>query len=94
LKGYGNLGYILKDEKLIAETKGWLDKVFQSQQPNGYFGPSVVEDLHQVNKGNTPDLWPNMIMLWCMQSYYEYSKDNRVIPFMTKYFKVAVNRTG
>lgn len=87
LKGYGNLGYILKDEKLIAETKGWLDKVFQSQQPNGYFGPSVVEDLHQVNKGNTPDLWPNMIMLWCMQSYYEYSKDNRVIPFMTKYFK-------
>ena len=26
-------------------------------------------------------------MLWCMQSYYEYSKDARVIPFMTKYFK-------
>ena len=87
LKGYGNLGYVLKDEKIIAETKLWLDKVFESQQPNGYFGPRIVENDHQDNKGQTPDLWPNMLMLWCMQSYYEYSNDARVIPFMTKYFK-------
>ncbi len=87
LKGYGNLGYILKDEKIINETKSWLDKVFQSQQLDGYFGPRIVENEHQDNKGKSADLWPNMIMLWCMQSYYEYSKDPRVIPFMTKYFK-------
>ena len=87
LKGYGNLGYILKDEKIIAETKSWLDKVFQSQRADGYFGPSVIENDHQANAGGTPDLWPNMIMLWCMQSYYEYTNDARVIPFMTKYFK-------
>ena len=82
LKGYGDLGYILKDEKIIAETKSWLDKVFESQQPNGYFGPKAKPD-----KDGNIDLWPNMIMLWCMQSYYEYSHDSRVIPFMTKYFK-------
>ena len=87
LKGYGDLGCILKDEKIITETKSWLEKVFQSQQANGYFGPRIVENQHQDNKGATPDLWPNMIMLWCMQSYYEYSNDPRVIPFMTKYFK-------
>jgi len=87
LKGYGDLGYVLGDQKIINETKLWLDKVFQSQRPDGYFGPGVVENEHQDNKGKTPDLWPNMIMLWCMQSYYEYSKDARVIPFMTKYFK-------
>ena len=87
LKGYGNLGYILQDQKIISETKSWLEKVFQSQQPNGYFGPSIVENEHQDNKGKTPDLWPNMIMLWCIQSYYEWSKDPRVLPFMTKYFK-------
>ena len=87
LKGYGNLGYILKDEKMIAETKLWLNKVFESQQPNGYFGPRIIETAHQDNKGTSPDLWPNMLMLWCMQSYYEYSNDARVIPFMTKYFK-------
>jgi sugar lactone lactonase YvrE len=77
LKGYGDLGYILKDTTIIAETKRWLDKVFQSQRADGYFGPQMKE----------MDLWPNMLMLWCMQSYYDYSKDARVIPFMTRYFK-------
>ncbi len=87
LKGYGDLGYILNDKSIIAETKLWLNKVFQSQRADGYFGPAIVENQHQDNKGKTPDLWPNMIMLWCMQTYYEYSNDARVIPFMTKYFK-------
>lgn len=80
LKGYGDIGYILKDETMIGETKRWLEKVFQSQQPNGYFGPTIKD-------GEYVDLWANMIMLWTMQSYYEYSRDARVIPFMTKYFK-------
>jgi hypothetical protein len=87
LKGYGDMGYILHDQKIINETKSWLDKVFQSQTPDGYFGPHIVETQHQENKGETLDLWPNMIMLWCMQSWYEYSHDPRVIPFMMKYFK-------
>ena len=87
LKGYGDLGYILNDKSIIAETKIWLDKVFKSQQADGYFGPAIVENEHQDNSGSTPDLWPNMIMLWCMQSYYDYSKDARVLPFMTRYFK-------
>ena len=29
LKGYGDLGYILHDEKIITETKLWLEKVFK-----------------------------------------------------------------
>ena len=83
LKGYGDLGYELHDSSIISTTKDWLNKVFESQQPDGYFGPRAKEDA----KTKSVDLWPNMIMLWCMQSYYEYSKDERVIPFMTKYFK-------
>jgi len=91
LKGYGDLGYLLHDTAIIAETKRWLEKVFESQQPDGYFGPRVVENEHQDNKGQTPDLWPNMLMLWCMQSWYDYSHDPRVIPFMDKYFKWEMN---
>ena len=87
LKGYGDLGYILRDTAIISETRRWLDKVFESQTPDGYFGPRVVENEHQDNKGQTPDLWPNMLMLWCMQSFYDYTHDPRVIPFMTRYFK-------
>ena len=39
LKGYGNLAYILNDPKMIAETKTWIEGVFASRQPDGYFGP-------------------------------------------------------
>jgi len=87
LKGYGDLGYILNDKSIIDETKSWLEKVFQSQRTDGFFGPGEVERNNQNQIIKIPDLWPNMIMLWCLQSYYEYSQDARVIPFMAKYFK-------
>ncbi|MFA5326506.1 MAG: beta-L-arabinofuranosidase domain-containing protein, partial [Prolixibacteraceae bacterium] len=51
------------------------------QKPGGWFGPEVRSD-----KGNL-DFWPNMIVLFTLQNYYEYSHDQRVIDFMTNYFK-------
>ncbi|MFT4017661.1 MAG: glycoside hydrolase family 127 protein [Agriterribacter sp.] len=87
LKGYGDLAYLLQDAAMIAETKSWIEKVFESQQPDGYFGPHIIEKSKQHDKNAIPDLWPNMIMLWCLQSYYEYSNDASVISLMKKYFK-------
>jgi hypothetical protein len=84
LKGYADIGYMLKDQKMIAEAKFWIDAVLNNQRDNGDFGPA------RTNKGNR-DLWTNMPMLWCLQSYYEYSKDPRVIPFMTKYFQYELS---
>lgn len=87
LKGYGNLGYALNDANIIAETKLWLNKAFESQQPDGYFGPKLSPN----DRKEIPDLWPNMLMLWTLQSYYEYTNDARVIPFMLKYSKWLMN---
>jgi len=79
LKGYGDLAYILKDEKMIAETKIWIEAVINSQRANGNFGPLNLDNGKQ-------DFWPNMIMLYCLQSYYDYSHDSRILDFMTRYF--------
>jgi hypothetical protein len=84
LKGYANIGYMVGDKKMIAEAKFWIDAVLNNQRDNGDFGPAVER------KGNR-DLWTNMPMLWCLQSYYEFTKDPRVIPFMTKYFKYQLS---
>ncbi|WP_312194137.1 beta-L-arabinofuranosidase domain-containing protein [Sphingobacterium multivorum] len=84
LKGYANLGYILKDPKIITESKIWLEAALKSQRPDGYFGPLIL-------RNNKPDLWGNMLMLWCLQSYYEYSGDQRVLTLMTNYFKWQAN---
>ena len=97
LKGYANIGYITEDKEIIDEAKIWIEAALDSQRENGFFGPNFAwesyiadEDRNnelEVKKRKAIDFWPNMIMLYCLQSYYEYSKDNRVIELMTKYFK-------
>lgn len=81
LRGYGELAYILNDPQMIAETKVWIEGALRSQRDNGDFGPD-----QRFNDG-TRDYWANMLMLYCLQSYYEYSKDQRVLDLMTRYFK-------
>ncbi len=80
LKGYANIGYILEDEKIINEAKVWIEAALNSQREDGNFGPN-----RETHGGQ--DFWGNMIMLYCLQSYYEYSNDDRVINLMTNYFK-------
>lgn len=84
LKGYGNIGYILNDPAMIAETKVWIEGVLKSQREDGNFGPKSFNDGKQ-------DFWANMIMLYCLQSYYEYAHDERVINLMTRYFKFQLS---
>ena len=81
LKGYGDIAYMLGDKKMLAETKFWISAVLKNQRPGGDFGPVIYKGNHNR------DLWANMPMLWCLQSYYDYSHDARVISFMRRYFK-------
>ncbi|MFQ6098325.1 MAG: beta-L-arabinofuranosidase domain-containing protein, partial [Armatimonadota bacterium] len=78
LKGFGDLGYVLQDERIIREARKWIEAMLSSQEDDGYFGP-------RANKDNN-DLWPNMIALNVLQSFYEATGDERVLPFMTRYF--------
>lgn len=79
LKGYAECAYSLGDEKMLAESQFWMEAILASQKPDGSFGPSALQD-------GVKDLWPNMIVLWILQNYYEYSHDSRVLDFMTRYF--------
>jgi hypothetical protein len=83
LKGFGDLGYVLKDERIIKEARPWIEAVLASQEPSGYFGPRVGKT---APKGK-PDLWPNMPILNALQSFYEATGDPRVLPFMLNYFR-------
>jgi hypothetical protein len=83
LKGYGDLGYVLRDDTIIAEAKKWIESALGSQREDGWFGPRAL--LTSID-GKT-DLWPHMVMLNILQSYYEYSGDPRVLEVMTRYLK-------
>jgi hypothetical protein len=85
LRGYANTGYLLGDRKMISEAETWINAVFQYQRPDGYFGKV------NIDKNGRYEIWANMLMLNCLQSYYEYTKDQRVIKTMTDYFKWEMN---
>ena len=81
LRGYARVGYALNDPKMIAETKVWVEGTLRSARPDGDFGP--IQNHGQGFR----DLWAQMLMLQVLQSWYEYSGDKRVVPFMTNYFR-------
>lgn len=80
LKGFASMGYILGDDAVIKEARTWIEGALASQREDGYFGP-------WFDRAGLPDLWGNMIMLWCLQSYYEHSGDGRVLGLMKNYFQ-------
>ena len=83
LRGFGDLGYVLGDERIIEEARTWIEAALSSQREDGYFGPR--SNLTLIN--GKPDLWPNMLMLNVLQSYYEFSGDGRVLELMERYFR-------
>jgi len=83
LKGYGDLGYVLNDPRIIRGARKWIDATLSSQEADGYFGPRA----NKTGLDGHPDLWPHMVMLNVLQSFYEFSGDDRVLPFMTRYLK-------
>ena len=83
LKGFGDLGYVLRDGRIIQEARRWIDAVLASQEPSGWFGPRGLK----TSLEGKPDLWPHMVMLNVLQSFYEFTGDERVIPFLLKYHR-------
>lgn len=86
LKGFVDLAYLTGDRRLLAESSRWLSPILEGQFSNGYFGSRT--NLEDAESGaRVLDLWPNMVMLYPLRSYYEATGDARVLSFMTKYFR-------
>jgi len=83
LKGFGDLGYVLRDRGIIDEARVWIEGALASRRPDGWFGP----EANRTALDGKPDCWPNMVMLNCLQSYYEFTGDERVIELMQAYFR-------
>lgn len=82
------LAYILNDKKLIEKAQPWVEWAFKSQQPDGYFGPSKDYPHERgIQRDNSRDWWPKMVMLKILQQYYTATQDKRVITLMTNYFR-------
>jgi DUF1680 family protein len=88
LKGYVNLGLILQDKRIIDDSRRWIEAVMKTQQPSGYFGSrSNLEEQMYLATFRSLDLWPNMVMLYPLRTWYEATGDKRIPEFMLRYFR-------
>ena len=86
LKGYLGCAILTEDPRMLAEAKIWIEGAIHSQQPDGWFGPGKGRTGVATDLKGRDDLWPNMIMLFCLQTWFEHTGDARVPALMTKYF--------
>ena len=86
LKGLVDLGYLTGNARVKSESARWIEAVLSTQAPDGYFGSRAnLEDAAAGTRAM--DLWPNMVMLYPLRTYYEATGDKRILVFMMRYFK-------
>ncbi|MEI7953939.1 MAG: beta-L-arabinofuranosidase domain-containing protein [Verrucomicrobiota bacterium] len=86
LKGFLGCAILTNDARMLAEAKIWIEGAINSQQPDGWFGPGTGRTGVATDLTGRDDLWPNMIMLFCLQQWFEHTGDPRVPTLMTRYF--------
>lgn len=85
------LAYILDDDVLKAKVQPW-EWALQSQREDGFFGPEKdYPGEPGLQRDNSQDWWPRMVVLKILQQYYSATNDKRVVAFMTKYFRYQLN---
>ena len=87
LKGFQNCAFLLDDQAQLAEARTWIEGILRGQQPDGWIGPGDGRTGVATDLTGRDDLWPNMVALFCLQSFHEQTGDKRVLPAMTRYFR-------
>ncbi len=81
LRGFGDLGYVTGDARVLSLTRKWIDGILATQQADGMFGPTAL----RTSLDGGPDFWPGMPLLQAMRSFQEYYDDPRIVPFISRY---------
>ena len=81
------LAYILDDDTLKEKVHPWIEWTLGSQTEDGNFGPRTDYSKEPgIQRSNALDWWPRMVVLKILQQHYEATGDERVLPFMERYF--------
>lgn len=86
-RGFYCLARLTGEPRLLSEAERWIEAVLGSQNPDGYFGARIHKNVAGKNGKTVCDLWPHMVMLDAVTLHHEATGDERVVPFMTKFFR-------
>lgn len=83
LRGFLCMARQLDDKAMEKEALVWIEAVLAGERSDGNFGP-----LRVFGDDDSQDHWGNMLMLSCLQEYFDYSHDKRVLQLMSNYFRL------
>lgn len=87
LRGFYDLGALTGNERIARESVRWIEAVFASEQPDGYFGPPCMKAIVGKNGAVICDLWPHMVMIDALRSHWEFTRDERVVSLLLRFFR-------
>ena len=87
LRGFHDLAVLTGDERCLAEAERWIEAVLASQDSDGYFGAKYHKCVVAKDGRKLADLWPHMVMLDAIIHHHEHTGDERVVPFVRRFFE-------
>ncbi|KUL65782.1 hypothetical protein ADL28_05285 [Streptomyces violaceusniger] len=81
LRGYVPLAVATRDQAALTNSRKWIDAILATQQGDGFFGPRSLRT--KLNGG--PDFWPFLPLLMALRTHEEFTGDQRVVPFLTRF---------
>lgn len=88
LRGARQLAVLLDDPRLLKLTGEYIRSILDSAQADGWFGPQCLRyPLGRDSKEKIVDVWPHIIVMDALQSYYEETQDERVIEVLNRFFR-------
>ncbi|WP_353946218.1 beta-L-arabinofuranosidase domain-containing protein [Streptomyces sp. HUAS MG91] len=81
LRGFVPLAIATRDADALATCERWIDAILATQEADGFFGPRALRT--SLNGG--PDFWPFLPLLMALRTYQEYTHDERIVPFLTRF---------
>ncbi|MFF3614910.1 beta-L-arabinofuranosidase domain-containing protein [Streptomyces sp. NPDC002580] len=83
LRGYIPLAIATGDAHALARSRAWVDAILATQATDGFFGPRALRTA--LDGG--PDFWPFLPLLQALRTHEEYTRDQRVVPFLSRFLR-------
>ncbi|MDZ7722244.1 MAG: glycoside hydrolase family 127 protein [candidate division KSB1 bacterium] len=92
LRGFYDLSVLTENSRIDSVADKWIEAVINSQQNDGYYGSETNKLIvSEAVSDSMTDLWPHMVMNDVLISHYEVTKDERVIPMLTGFFRYCAD---
>ena len=83
LRTFLKLAILTENARMLKVAEDWIDGVFSTARPDGWFGPADLRDhLVKATGGRISDIWPHMVMTETLLTWYDYRRDARVLPLL------------